>query len=136
MTFGEKLLKLRTSHDLTHKEMERLTGISATNFSKYESGKIKPTSDKIMILCRFFQVSADWFLFGDDDPSEVHFDLKQKKTPVINDPDLQYAYEILKELYQSPNPNLRGWAIITFENAFADYIEEPLQQVQKRKKDA
>jgi len=129
MTLGSRLKKLRLDAGLSHAELSKATNgaVSGGNISRYENDIIFPTVPTIIALCNYFNITSDWLLFGME---------SQKKAEVISDPDLQYAYEILKELYQSPNPNLRGWAIITFENAFADYIEEPLQQVQKRKKDA
>lgn len=46
---------------------------------------------------------------------------EMKKVAAISDPDLKRMIDILKDLMEGENQNLRGWAIIQFENAFKEY---------------
>ena len=46
---------------------------------------------------------------------------EMQKVAAISDPDLKRMIDILKELMESDNSNLRGWAIVQFENAFKEY---------------
>ena len=120
MNFGERLRNLRVSSGLTHREISEKTGISSGNFSKYESGKVKPSVEVLALLCQLFNVSADWFLFGEEPTI--------KKAKVFNNPDLEFAIQLLTDLYNDPNPDMRGWAKIQFKNAFEAEIDKKNQE--------
>jgi transcriptional regulator with XRE-family HTH domain len=46
---------------------------------------------------------------------------RSQKLAVDCDPELKQMVDVLKKLLQSNDPNLRGWAIIQFRRAFAEY---------------
>lgn len=119
MSFGKRLRDLRESHNLSQKKLAELAGLSskAGNFSQYESDKVKPSIDVLIALCLFFNVSSDYLLFGNTEPTH-------KKAKVINDPDLEFTIQLLSELYTNPDPNIRGWAKIQFQKAFDSEIEK------------
>lgn len=65
------------------------------------------------------------------DIAEKHLLMQYLNTPeeikiieTISDPDLKRMINVLKEIMGSDNPNLRGWAIVQFENAFRKHCEE------------
>ncbi len=60
--FSERLKELREETKLTQDKLAELTKISQSAISKYELNLQKPTSDVIIILCKFFKVSADYIL--------------------------------------------------------------------------
>lgn len=113
-TFGKRLAALRESAKINQQRLSDATGLSRSNLSKYEQDKVKPTSDAIVSLCRFFNVSADWLLMGIESP--------QQKVEAVIDPDFKEMCDILQMLMQSGDADLRGWTKIQFKNAFKDYL--------------
>ena len=62
MSFIDRLQSLIDKSNLTHKDIEKKTGIK--NISHYKSGRVKPSFDAIVALSDFFEVSTDWLLKG------------------------------------------------------------------------
>lgn len=56
----EKLLRLE--HDYTMQEVADGTGLTPAAVSRYESGKREPNARILSYFCKFYHVSADWFL--------------------------------------------------------------------------
>ena len=121
-TLGKRLASLRESAKVNQQKLSDATGLSRSNLSKYEQDKVKPTSDAIVSLCRFFNVSADWLLMGIESP--------QQKVEAVIDPDLKEMMDMLQEMMQSGDADLRGWAKIQFKNAFKDFSN--MEDAQKK----
>ena len=68
-TFGLKLLILRRKRKLSQSEIAELLGVTATQISDMENGKSGTTLDKLVTLCEYYQVSADYLLGRTDDPT-------------------------------------------------------------------
>lgn len=66
---GERIKKLRKERRFTQKQLAEATGVSRSNISKLEANLIKGTSKTIMPISKFFNVTSDWILFGDDTSS-------------------------------------------------------------------
>lgn len=62
MTFGEKILSLRKSHNWSQEELADRVGVTRQAVSRWESGSAKPDADKIIALCDLFEISADYLL--------------------------------------------------------------------------
>ena len=61
--FGEKLHSLRTSKQITLKELARVLGFAAHGYlSEIESGKKKPTAEFVLKVARYFDVTTDELL--------------------------------------------------------------------------
>jgi transcriptional regulator with XRE-family HTH domain len=61
--FGEKLRVLRTSRDMTLKELAVALGLTAHGYiSEIEAGKKKPTAEFVLKVSRFFKVTTDQLL--------------------------------------------------------------------------
>lgn len=61
--FGEKLRRLRTSKELTLKELALKLGLTAHGYlSEIEAGKKKPTAEFVLKVARFFDVTTDQLL--------------------------------------------------------------------------
>lgn len=101
---------LRKKAALTLQQLSLQTGISPSNLNKYEKNEIKPTSDAIISLANFFQVTTDWLLIGKEP--------QMQKAGTIPDPDLQKMIAVLTELMHSDQEHLRSWTIIQFQIAF------------------
>jgi transcriptional regulator with XRE-family HTH domain len=70
--FGEKLRVLRTSQDMTLKELAVALGLTAHGYiSEIEAGKKKPTAEFVLKVSRFFKVTTDQLL-------KDEFEVKEK----------------------------------------------------------
>lgn len=58
----EKFLTLLEERKITSYRVAKDTGLSATVFSDWKSGKSKPKVDKLKILADYFGVGIEYFL--------------------------------------------------------------------------
>lgn len=61
-TFIEKLRGLREDNDLTQVQIAEVLGTSQTMYARYERGANEMPIHHLITLCRFYNVSADYFL--------------------------------------------------------------------------
>ena len=66
--FHTRLKNLRTSRNLTQKQITDATGMTVTGYQNYESARRKPNFDAIIALADFFNVSTDYLLGRTDVP--------------------------------------------------------------------
>lgn len=66
MEFNEKLQQLRKQHNLTQEQLAEQLYVSRTAISKWESGKGYPNIDSLKYISKFFSVSIDELLSGDE----------------------------------------------------------------------
>ena len=66
MEFNEKLQKLRKEKGLTQEELAEALFVSRTAISKWESNRGYPTIDSLKAISKFFSVSIDALLSGDE----------------------------------------------------------------------
>ncbi len=69
MEFGEKLQALRKERGISQEGLAEVLGVSRQAVSKWESGATYPETEKILALCRLFELSADDLLL--DQPQEM-----------------------------------------------------------------
>ena len=79
MTFGEKLKKLRTAKELTQDELAEALFVSRTAVSKWESGRGYPNIESLKALAKFFGVTVDELLSGNELLTISEADQKQKE---------------------------------------------------------
>lgn len=65
-TIGSRVLNLRKQANLNQEELAKKLSISRSNISKIESDKINPSASNIAAIANYFEVSADYLLFGKD----------------------------------------------------------------------
>lgn len=64
---SERLFQLRKQKNLSQEELAELSGIAYRSYRRYESGEREPVASTIIVLARFFDVSADYLLgLGDE----------------------------------------------------------------------
>lgn len=63
-----KLRQLRKEHKLTQVELQVCTGIEQSLLSKFETGERIPTTETLMTLADFYQVSIDYILCRTENP--------------------------------------------------------------------
>ena len=61
-TFQDKLRGLREDNDLTQTQVAEILGTSQTMYARYERGANEMPIRHLVTLCKFYNVSADYFL--------------------------------------------------------------------------
>lgn len=79
MEFNEKLQELRKSRGLTQEELAGELFVSRTAISKWESGRGYPNIDSLKIIAKYFEVTIDELLSGDEILILAEEDNKQKE---------------------------------------------------------
>ena len=67
MTFGEKLLKLRSDAGLSQDKLAEMLEVSRQSVSKWERDEAMPDTDKIVLISKIFSVSTDSLLKDEDE---------------------------------------------------------------------
>ena len=117
--FSERLKKSIEESKKTQKEIADSIGISSHAFTKYLNGRI-PETVIVYKLAKYFNKPMEWLLAGKNNPNGLQNE--NKTVEAVFDPDLKMIIDVMTNLLHNPDPNLRGWAIITFNEAFAKYI--------------
>ena len=60
--FGLRLAELRKENGETQKVLGEVVGVTKTQISDMEHGKISTTLEKLFIICEHYNVSADYLL--------------------------------------------------------------------------
>lgn len=71
MIFAERIKYMREDNDLKQKEIAAYLNITQQQYSLYESGKRQMPADTIAILCKYYDVSADYILGLIDEPRRI-----------------------------------------------------------------
>ena len=67
MNYRIRMRDLREDHDLTQKEVGQVISKSQQGYSHIEEGRAELKIDDLITLCRFYHVSADYFIGLSDD---------------------------------------------------------------------
>ena len=79
MELNEKLLELRKQKGLTQEELAEVLFVSRTAVSKWESGRGYPNIDSLKGIAKFFGVTIDELLSGDELLTIAEEDTRQKE---------------------------------------------------------
>ncbi len=79
MEFKEKLQELRKRNGLTQEELAEILFVSRTAISKWESGRGYPNIDSLKAISKFFNLSIDELLSGEELLSIAEKDTEQKE---------------------------------------------------------
>lgn len=82
MEFCEKLQALRKQKNLTQEELAEVLFVSRTAISKWESGKGYPSIDSLKAVSKFFGITIDELLSGDELLSIAEEDTRQNSLRV------------------------------------------------------
>lgn len=61
---GDRLWRLRSSMNMSQKDLGQLVGVSPSSIGGYESGDRVPSLEVLISLSRIFHVSTDYILLG------------------------------------------------------------------------
>ncbi len=75
-TLPDRVRGLREDNDLTQASIAEVLGTSQTMYARYERGANELPIRHLVTLCRFYNVSADYFLDTAPDPKR-----QKKKAP-------------------------------------------------------
>lgn len=84
MEFHEKLQELRKQKGLTQEDLAGILSVSRTAISKWESGRGYPNIDSLKAIAKYFSVTIDQLLSGDELLTIAEEDTKQTKTNACN----------------------------------------------------
>lgn len=79
MEFNEKLQELRKQKGLTQEQLASILFVSRTAISKWESGRGYPSIDSLKDISRYFNISIDDLLSGEELIVIAEVDHKQKQ---------------------------------------------------------
>ena len=79
MEFNEKLQELRKHKELTQEELAEVLFVSRTAISKWESGRGYPNIDSLKAIAKFFGVTIDELLSGDELLTIAEEDTRQRE---------------------------------------------------------
>ena len=82
MEFNEKLQELRKHKSLTQEELAEVLFVSRTAVSKWESGRGYPNIDSLKAIARFFGITVDELLSGDELLVIAEKDTEQKENHI------------------------------------------------------
>ena len=82
MEFNEKLQELRKQKGLTQEELAEVLFVSRTAISKWESGRGYPNIDSLKAIAKFFEMTIDELLSGDELLTIAEEDAKQKERTI------------------------------------------------------
>lgn len=69
MDYRTRMRNIREDHDLTQAEVGKILQKSQQGYSHIESGRAELKIEDLITLCRFYNVSADYFIGISDVPS-------------------------------------------------------------------
>lgn len=67
-TYLERMRELREDRDLHQKDIAKVLQITQQTYSRYEKGINELPVRHVILLCKFYHVSADYFLGMSDQP--------------------------------------------------------------------
>ena len=84
MEFNEKLHELRNQKGLTQEELAEKLFVSRTAISKWESGRGYPSIDSLKAIAKFFRVTVDELLSGEELLTAAEQDKNEKENRFRN----------------------------------------------------
>ncbi len=78
MEFYEKLQKLRKEQNLTQEEIAEKLFVSRTAISKWKSGRGYPSIDSLKVIAKYFHISIDELIGGEEIVTLAEQDIKEK----------------------------------------------------------
>lgn len=69
VNLATRLIELKEKNNVLQKDIAKSVGLSLRSYQRYEYGERNPTSDVIIKLCDYFDVSADYLLGRTDNPN-------------------------------------------------------------------
>lgn len=68
MKYQKRIYDLRIDNDLTQEDVAKIIKTTKQNYGMIENGKRKLQIEDLIILCKYYDVTADYMLGFTDDP--------------------------------------------------------------------
>ncbi|MBR3894442.1 MAG: ADP-ribosylglycohydrolase family protein [Clostridia bacterium] len=131
MLLGEKIHRIRTAAQLTQTQFSDIFGVSQQSVQKWESGQATPDLDKIVLISKYFDVSLDALILGND--NRVVEEMKQTKAlkpQYQNMHDWEfYSSNLLTEYQQSLE---EGLDVEKYKDVFSSVSRLPKGEIKKK----
>ncbi len=119
MEFNEKLQQLRKQKEITQEELAEAIYVSRTAISKWESGRGYPSIDSLKALSKFFEVTIDELLSGEELLIIAEEDTNQKRNYfrdlVFGLLDICIAMFFFAPFFgQATNENIQAVSLLSF----------------------
>lgn len=75
---GQRIKSIRKNSQKTQKELGELLNLKPSTITLMEQGKSKLTVESLILLCKEYQISADWLLFGTESEKDFLTDEERK----------------------------------------------------------
>lgn len=69
--YSQRIRELREDNDYKQETIARYLGVSQTYYSRYELGKVPLPLEKFILLCKFYNISADYLIGFTNDPKPL-----------------------------------------------------------------
>ena len=103
--FPEKLRQAMHEKRCSSADIARATGINPSVLSRYLSGANKPSSDNILVISQYLNVSPEWLLSSSDAPEP----LKKNQTISSATEPLLKIIEVQEELINNLQKQVKEW---------------------------
>jgi transcriptional regulator with XRE-family HTH domain len=114
-TIGQRLIIARKNLNLTVIDAAKAVGVAKSNLSRIENDKHEPAIATVMKLARFYGVTTDWILFGEDSEGKPDENLVY-----VPDTKLREFFILMMEMWREGNQDLRGWMTIQLQKTFPE----------------
>ena len=131
MTLGKTIHKIRTEAKLTQEQFSEIFGVSQQSVQKWERNVATPDLDKIIMISKYFDISLDALILGNDNRVVD----EMKKTKVIkphykNIHDWEfYSSNLLLEYQESID---EGLDIDVYNDVFSSVSRLPKGEIKKK----
>ncbi|MBQ9748269.1 MAG: ADP-ribosylglycohydrolase family protein [Clostridia bacterium] len=119
MTISDIIYQLRVGADLSQEKFASMLNVSRQAVQKWETGTAKPDLDKLIAISKFFNISLDALVFGDD--ARVTEEMTYDKTVKPNSARV-YSWENYAQ--QLPNEYRQSWDegldVETYKGVFSE----------------
>lgn len=105
---GERIMTLRKQKGLSQEALGERLGVSRQAVSKWETGQTTPDVEMITAMSEFFQVAADYLLFGGDSDNTKADELPSNDNNISADSYIASAFESIKRLEYKSKTTLFG----------------------------
>lgn len=131
MTIGKAINKLRNDADLSQEQFAALFGVSQQSVQKWENGDSVPVLSKIVKISKYFGVSLDALILGNDNRiTEGMTGTRQIKPQYSNIHDWEfYSSNLMTEYQQSIEEGLDTEA---YKDIFSDVSRLPKDEYKKK----
>ncbi|MCI9126874.1 MAG: helix-turn-helix transcriptional regulator [Eubacterium sp.] len=120
---SERLRELRISNQLTQVQLAKLMHIGQSTYSSWESGNFYPDIDKILWLCNFYKVSADYILGRTNSFTDKNNNITTESSDISNTDENEKITNYYNRLNEENQDYIRGEMVKLYREQKNDAVE-------------